>query len=200
MSSQRTVSEAASPRVPAGAAPGPDRAAASRTVPWESLGRWGPLFRLEELDPGAPARFLTEVQTTPEVPRTILLETTLSWGCACPTWAFPFYGDLDKLKYVMVLPASSIEGDPTDFALPGARFRMSGRFSGEALTGLEWVEARGKRPPSFPKGALDGPEVQEYWIEPGLAFLADSWCYERDSIDPEDISWLRDQGAVACGD
>ena len=84
--------------------------------------------------------------------------------------------------------------------MPRARFRLSGRFNGQVLTGLDWVEARGKRPPNFPKEHLDGPEVQEYWTQPGLAFIVEDWCYEQDSVDPEEIPWLREQGAVSCPD
>ncbi|MDZ7581607.1 MAG: hypothetical protein U5R30_13605 [Deltaproteobacteria bacterium] len=102
------------------------------------------------------------------------METTLSWGCPCPTWVFPFYNDMKDFRHVMFLPSSSLDLDPTDFATPERSYRMTGHFSGAAITGLEWIKQRDKAPTTFPKATISDPELREYWTTPGLVFVVEN--------------------------
>jgi hypothetical protein len=164
-----------------------------------SLEQWKALFELTYDDPGVIDDFLAQVRSTPNRRRTIILETTLSWGCPCPPWVFPFYHDMQKLQYVMVLPSPLLNLDPTDVATPERSYRMTGYFSGAVITGLEWVNQRGKAPPTFPKASKTSPELQEYWAAPGLVFVVESWCYQENTL-VDDAKWLRNQGATPCNE
>jgi hypothetical protein len=178
-------------------AAGPRAASGSEAPASGSLGSWQPLFRLQYDDPGMIERFLADARATPGARRTILAETTLSWGCACPTWVFPFYQDMRELQHLMVLPAPALEQDPTDFATPERTYRLTGYFSGETQSGLDWAKQRRARPPNFPKGGPDDPEAQEYWSAAGLAFVVESWCFEENA-QQEENRWLRERGASPC--
>jgi hypothetical protein len=160
-------------------------------------GAWADLFRREDHNPRRIADFLAEVRAKPGLPRTVLLETTLSWGCACPTWVFPFHRDMQDLRYVMVLPGAALRHDPTDFAMPGLSYRMTGHFTGAIRTGLEWAGERKAPPPNFPRASARQAAVREYWSEPGLVFVVDDWCFEADG-DQRDARRLRKRGAPEC--
>ncbi len=86
--------------------PGTDSAAIDSAKRNPSLEPWKALFELNYDTPRVIDDFLAEVRSTPNMRRTIILETTLSWGCPCPTWVFPFYNDMQKLQHVMVLAIS----------------------------------------------------------------------------------------------
>jgi hypothetical protein len=97
----------------------------------------------------------------------------------------------------MVLPAPALQQDPTDFATPERTYRLTGYFSGETQSGLDWAKQRRARPPNFPKGGPDDPEAQEYWSAAGLAFVVESWCFEENA-QQEENRWLRERGASPC--
>jgi len=96
----------------------------------------------------------------------------------------------------MVLPSPQLNLDPTDFASAEIPFQMTGRFDGTAITGLEWVKKRGKTPPNFPAPSATDRSLQEYWTEPGLVFVVESWCFDKDTPEDE-VQWLRDHGAAS---
>lgn len=180
-----------------------DKAKARPAPSGSSLHPWQSLFKRNYADLSLIEDFLDSVHANPDIQRTILLENTLSWGCPCPTWVFPFYQDMSRLQYVMILPAPALTLDPTDFAAAGIPFRMTGHFNGSTLTGLEWVKQRGKAPPNFPKDAAqDDPVIQEYWAEPGLVFIVEHWCFDSEALDEnlfaEDMQWLHEHGAESC--
>lgn len=111
------------------------------------------------------------------------LRTTLDYGCPCPTWTFaPLHsGPPHGFPYAMILPSEGLRKHPTDYAVPGVIYRMRGHFDGRRISGLEWVEARGAEPPSFPDGS---PPLEEYWKdETGPVFVVDQWCWVPKSID-----------------
>lgn len=164
-----------------------------------SLRPWESLFRGDYEDPALPKAFLADLGAHPGIRRTVLLETTLSWGCACPTWAFPFHDDMDALQHPMLLPAPGLKSDPTGLAVPGTIYRITGRFTGAEITGLEWARQRGEPPPSFPGATPGDPQVLEYWMAPGPVLVVEDWCFEPDG-DPQDAQWLRARGAVQCRD
>jgi hypothetical protein len=177
----------------------PASAASDAAKRHPSLEPWKTLFELNYDSPRVIEDFLAEVRSTPNLRRTIILETTFSWGCPCPTWVFPFYNEMNELRHVMVFPSPVLDLDPTDFATPERSYRMTGYFSGAAITGLEWVKQRGKAPPTFPKASTAGPELREYWTEPGLVFVVESWCFQKNAIE-DDAKWLLQQGATQCND
>ncbi|MCK5229675.1 MAG: hypothetical protein KAR13_05385 [Desulfobulbaceae bacterium] len=177
----------------------PDSATSDAARRRPSLEPWKALFELNYDDPGIIDDFLAEVRSTPDMRRTIILETTLSWGCPCPTWVFPFYEDMQELRHVMVFPSPALNLDPTDFATAERSYRLTGYFSGTAITGLDWVNQRGEVPPTFPKASTANPALREYWAAPGLVFVVESWCFEENALK-DDAKWLRKQGATSCND
>jgi hypothetical protein len=179
--------------------PGSDSTAIDSARRNPSLEPWKALFELDYDTPRVIDDFLAQVRSTPNRRRTIILETTLSWGCHCPTWVFPFYNDMQKLQHVMVLPSPALDLDPTDVATPERSYHMTGYFSGAEVSGLEWVNRRGKAPPTFPKASKTSPEIQEYWTAPGLVFVVESWCFQENTL-ADDAQWLRKQGATPCND
>jgi hypothetical protein len=150
-----------------------------------------------DADPAAVAAYLTELLRSPETVRQIELRTTLSWGCPCPTWVFPFAEDVATIRYVMVVPAPGLARDPTDLATVSLSYRMTGRFTGERIDGLRWAAQRANAPPNFPGGGPSSPAAQEYWTETGLVFIVEAWCFVANGIE-QDIRRLRASGASEC--
>lgn len=177
----------------------PDSASSKAVRQRPSLEPWKDLFELNYDDPGIIDDFLAKIRSTPKMRRTILLETTLSWGCPCPTWVFPFYEDMKELRHVMVLSSPDLNLDPTDFVTAERKYRLTGYFSGAMITGLEWVRQRGKAPSTYPKSSTSDPALKEYWSVPGLVFVVESWCFEKNALK-DDAKWLRKQGANSCND
>ena len=155
-----------------------------------------PLFRGRSSDPATADAYLEGVLAAPSTPRIIRLETTLSWGCPCPTWVFPFHQDLRRLRYVMVMLAPGLALDPTDLALPDMTVRMQGHFTGAQLSGLEWIAQRGSPTSAFPRSAAEAAR-REYWSEPGLVFVVERWCFE-DNGRMGDMRRLLRRGARQC--
>lgn len=177
----------------------PDSPSSKAVSQRQSLKPWKDLFELNYDDPSVIDDFLAKIRSTPKMRRTILLETTLSWGCPCPTWVFPFYEDMKELRHVMVLSSPDLNLDPTDFATAERKYRLTGYFSGAMITGLEWVVQRGKAPSTYPKSSSLDPALKEYWSVPGLVFVVESWCFEKNALE-DDAKWLRKQGASSCND
>ena len=161
------------------------------------LGRWQPLFERDYYDPAEIDAFLADLRADPGVRRTVLLNSTLTWGCPCPTWVFPFHDDMSELKHVMVLASPELALDPTNVASAELSFKMTGYFDGTVMTGLEWAESRGEAPPGYPKGGADDSVAEEYWADDGLVFVVETWCFDDDPLS-DDAEWLRDQGAASC--
>lgn len=154
------------------------------------------LFQLRASDLEAQA-YVQQVLAAPGTPRRVRLESTLGWGCPCPAWAFPFHRQLRDLRHVMVVPAPGLALDPNRLARPGVMVRMQGHFSGETLTGLEWVQRLAAAPPGFPGRPGDDDARREYWSAPGPVFVVRRWCFET-PLAPADRRWLERRGARRC--
>jgi hypothetical protein len=142
-------------------------------------------------------RFVAEIRRTPGVRRQIMVETTLSWGCPCPTWIFPFAENVTEHRYVMLLLAPGLDLDPAEFASPTMSYRMNGRFTGELVDGIAWAAMTPEPPPTFPRAGEDSAAAKEYWAEEGLVFIVESWCFVPEGDDREARS-MRERGAEQC--
>lgn len=163
------------------------------------------LRRMEVLASTKPARAAEQIQqwidhARPEQEVMIEMRTTLDYGCPCPTWTFaPFHnGPNHGFPYAMVLPDDDVQ-DPTEFALNTGIYRMTGRFTGEKMTGLEWAKARGSEPPNFPDAK---PPLETWKNDSGPVFIVESWCFqptdETQNDEPDSTERLREQGAEIC--
>lgn len=139
---------------------------------------------------------LDQLLARPGTQRSLLVDSTLDWGCPCPTWALPYHRELSRSRHVMLLPAASLQLDPTTLALPGLRVRLWGHFTGEELDGVEWARRRGTAPPGYP-GAADSLALTEYWRQPGPVFVVNRWCFDS-RLPAAQRSRLQASGATAC--
>ena len=87
-----------------------------------------------------------------------------------------------------------------DHAIVYGIYRMRGHFDGRTISGVEWVKARGEKPPNYPSGNVP---IDEWTGRTGPVFVVEDWCFLATEMArenyPKDVEMLRRDGVPFCG-
>ncbi|MBN4050332.1 hypothetical protein JYT28_01100 [Desulfobulbus sp. AH-315-M07] len=102
-----------------------------------------------------------------ETPGTLVVRTTLGWGCPCPHFAVPATPSLDPMdRFLYPVFSPGVSDAATHWVL--GSFHLVGRYTGECMTYVEWKRHRGESA-ELDEGRNNAPQP---------VFLVKSWCYE----------------------
>lgn len=132
----------------------------------------------------------------------IQVVTTMDYGCRCPDYVFSVFSGGADVESPYVYPLFP-EGRPTshDHGFPSymASYDLFGHFTGESITGEEWLRRRGVDPTTV----AHREELDEYWQVPAPVFQVDDWCVDLDGEALQDEYYGKSaraavEAAVTC--
>jgi hypothetical protein len=111
------------------------------------------------------------------VPLVVYVDTTLDYGCLCPTFVFaPFWNTGRPDGYVMPLFAPGV---PEPTLTKQGIYRFVGHFDGRRISGFDWLNLRGD------KKREQNQEGMDEYKQKGPVFIVEDWCFEPvKEIDP----------------